>query len=73
MVFKIIISKWCQGPKDLLALLVTITWCISIFLPEMLIDEVTQRSFERILLMIIGFYFGSHKDDIKDAIQSDKK
>jgi hypothetical protein len=47
--------------KEILAFLVVFTWCVSIFLPESLVDEVTQRSFERILLMIVGFYFGAHQ------------
>ncbi len=46
--------------KDLIALMVIFTWCVAVFLPESLIDEVTQRSFERIILMVIGFYFGSN-------------
>ncbi len=47
-------------PKDAIALIVILSWCIAIFLPEYLVDEITQRSFERIIMMVIGFYFGSH-------------
>lgn len=53
--------------KDIIAYMVTLTWCVSIFLPETLIDEVTQRSFERIMLMILGFYFGSHRESKRQS------
>lgn len=59
---KRIIKGIFQGPKDVIALVIIATWCIAIFLPESLIDEVTQRSFERIIMMVIGFYFGSKSD-----------
>ncbi len=52
-------------PKDAIALIVILSWCIAIFLPESLVDEVTQRSFERIIMMVIGFYFGSHQNKPK--------
>lgn len=57
---KRLIKGWCSGPKDLLAIMVVFTWCVAVFLPENLIDEVTQRSFERILLIIVSYFFGSH-------------
>lgn len=51
--------------KDIIAIMVIVTWCIAIFLPESLIDEVTQRSFERIVLLVLGFYFGAKKFETK--------
>ncbi len=50
-----------EHTRDIIAIMVVGTWCIAVFLPESLIDEVTQRAFERILLLVVGFYFGSHK------------
>lgn len=58
---KRIIRSAIVNSQDIIALIVVITWCISIFLPELLVDEVTMRSFERIMLIIIGFYFGAHR------------
>ncbi len=56
---KRIIKGIFQTSKDVIALVIIATWCVAIFLPEHLVDEVTQRSFERIIMMVIGFYFGS--------------
>lgn len=44
--------------KDIIALCIVITWCISIFLPEHFVDAETMNQFERIMLLILGFYFG---------------
>ncbi len=51
--------------KDLIAIMIIFTWCVSVFLPDYLIDEVTMRSFERILLLVLGFYFGAKKYETK--------
>lgn len=58
---KRILRSALVNSQDIIALIVVVTWCISIFLPELLVDEVTMRSFERIMLIIIGFYFGAHR------------
>lgn len=59
---KRIIRQAFTTSKDIIAVIVVVTWCISIFLPETLVDEITIRSFERIMLIIIGFYFGAHRE-----------
>lgn len=51
--------------QDLIALLFVITWCAAIFLPEQLVNHDTMQQFERILLMVVGFYFGSKSTEIK--------
>lgn len=52
-------------PKDIIAFIVIITWCISIFLPETLIDEITTRAFERIVNFVLGAYFSNKLTDHK--------
>lgn len=51
--------------QDLIALLFVVTWCAAIFLPEQLVNHETMQQFERILLMVVGFYFGSKSTEIK--------
>lgn len=53
------ISKLFTGMKDVIALILIIGWLIAIFLPEHYVDEITERAFERILLLVLGAYFGS--------------
>lgn len=44
--------------RDVIALLIVITWCLSIFLPETAVSNETQKSFETIMLLVLGYFFG---------------
>ncbi len=50
-----------EHTKDVIAILIVIVWCASIFFPSAVIDEITQRSYERIMIMVLSYYFGSKK------------
>ncbi|MDR1668751.1 MAG: hypothetical protein LBR76_02190 [Oscillospiraceae bacterium] len=46
--------------KDVIAVILVFAFCVSIFLPEHLVSDTTMQQFERILFMVVGFYFGTH-------------
>jgi hypothetical protein len=56
-----------EHTKDVIAIMIVFTWCVSVFIPNSVIDEVTQRSFERVMLLVLGFYFGAKKYDSKPS------
>ncbi len=57
--------KW--NVKDIVAISLAVTYCISIFLPETVVSDVTMESFERVLGTVIGFYFGTHVTGTKEC------
>ncbi len=67
--------SWCGGPKDLIALILIVTYCVSFIctalIPGIHFDELMSRQYERLMLMVVGFYFGSHRD--RDRTQDKNK
>ncbi len=67
------IKNCISGPKDLIALVIIGTYCLAFILtaiiPGIHYDEVMSRQYERIMTLVVGFYFGSHttkKDELKE-------
>ncbi len=60
-------KKICAGPKDIIALIIVISYCAVFICTALIADvhfnELLGRQFERLLLLVAGFYFGSHKDN----------
>ncbi len=52
-----------KHPQSLLALLFSASYCIAfiatVLVPDIQFNEVLSRSFERILLVVVSFYFGA--------------
>lgn len=46
--------------KDIVAVILVLAFCISIFVPEHFVSSETMQQFERILGTVLGFYFGTH-------------
>ncbi len=46
--------------KDVIAAILVLAFCLSIFLPENMVSGETMQQFERILCTVVGFYFGTH-------------
>ncbi len=65
------LKKVCAGPKDIIALIIVISYCVVFICTALLADvhfnELLGRQFERLLLLVAGFYFGSHKDNDKSS------
>lgn len=53
-----IIKAILSDTRDVIALLIVMTWCISVYLPEYFVSDTTQKSFETIMLLVLGFFFG---------------
>jgi hypothetical protein len=60
------VRSWLGGPKDLIAFMLigsySLAFLITVCVPEVVFNEVLGRQFERIILMVVGFYFGSHRE-----------
>ncbi len=52
-----------KHPQALLAVLFSVSYCVAfiatVFVPSIQFNEVLSRSFERILLVVVSFYFGA--------------
>ncbi len=52
-----------KRPQALLAILFSVSYCIAfiatVLVPNIQFNEVLSRSFERILLVVVSFYFGA--------------
>lgn len=58
---KRLLHNLVSDTRDLLAIIIVITWAVSIYLPEDFVGDQTQRSFEAIMMMVLGFFFGSRQ------------
>lgn len=62
---KTIIKALFPTSKDIIALIIVVIYCISFLLtaviPGIEFNEIMSRQYERVLLMVVGFYFGSHQ------------
>lgn len=69
-------KHWFTGPKDIIAFMLVITYCLSFFLtlvvPYIQFNELMARQFERIILIVVGFYFGSKEANKKCNYLDDK-
>lgn len=68
---KRIIQKWCSGPKDLLAIIIISTFCLSylviLIAPGIEFNELMSRQYERIMIMVVSYYFGSHREKTRNT------
>lgn len=70
--------QWFAGPKDIIATILVTTYCLTYLLvtivPGLEFNELMSRQFERIILIVVGFYFGSKEGNKKcnylDAVES---
>ncbi len=57
-------NEWFATPKDMIALIIIVTYCLgfllTVIVPGIHFNELMGRQYERIMLMVVGFYFGSH-------------
>ncbi len=44
--------------RDLIAVLLVVTYCITIFLPEHYVSLETQDYFNTLMMMVLGYFFG---------------
>lgn len=44
--------------RDVIALLLVLSYCASIFLPEEIIGTQTREYFNTVILMVLGYFFG---------------
>ncbi len=60
------IKQQVATPKDIIALIIITAYAIAFLtttlIPGVKFDELMGRQYERIMLMVVGFYFGSHRD-----------
>jgi hypothetical protein len=60
---KTLVKNWFAGPKDVIALIITLTYCVAFLLtaliPGIHFDAEMGGQYEHIMLMVISFYFGS--------------
>ncbi len=58
--------KYCKNAKDVVALIMVVSYSLSFLLtaliPNIEFNEIMGRHFKEMLMMVIGFYFGSHKE-----------
>lgn len=57
------IRRLCASPKDVIALILIGSYCVSylctVLVPDIHFNEMLGRQFERLILVVVGYYFSS--------------
>ncbi len=68
---KNVMRRCINGAKDVIALIIISTYCITFIavtvVPHLHFNEVMSRQFERIMIMVVSFYFGYHKSKKEES------
>lgn len=55
---KQVVKAILSDTRDLIALLLVVTYCVSVFLPEEFVSVETKDYFNTLMMMVLGYFFG---------------
>lgn len=66
---KRMMSQWLSGPKDVIAISLVFTYCITYaavtMIPGIQMEPVISQQFKEIMLIVVSYYFGSKEGNKK--------